>query len=143
MTEHDAADELTPEDVRGSFPTPDSVSPPEAHRSPFNQLFAPRAKAAILDILVEERGTPLTAKEIVDRSDDVSRSSFGNYCDELLEYGVMVEDGKVGNAMTYRLNIDHPVARCLVMLDNLIIDGETPMLIQEQFITTQETTDGE
>lgn len=105
-----------------------------AIESPFEKLLSPRSRVAILDVLVEEGGRALTVQEMVDRSDQITTSSFNRQKDDILEYGVIVEAGKRGNAQTYALNADHPVAQALKMVDNLLTWGKTPLLVDEEYL---------
>lgn len=102
--------------------------------SAFTQLFAPKTRALILDVLVGERGGALTAREIADRRGDLSVTGVNRHRDALHDPGVLVETGKRGNAQTYALATEHPVAQVLVMLDDLLLWGETPVSLDERFV---------
>lgn len=127
---------LTPDDVLEMRPdhTDDPVTSPEEMMSVFEEILTPRTRAAILDVLVYARGEALTVSQMADENPRVSASSFDRHKDDLLDFGLMVEAGKIGNAMTYALNTDHPGAQVLAMLDNVMLWGETPMMLGKQFI---------
>lgn len=141
------------------MPRSRSLTPPRAYSSPadlttyyqseafvekyggetvFRQLFAPKSRTLILDALLAAEGDPRTADQIAAWNDDLSVSGFNRHRDALLELGVMIEAGKVGNAMTYRLNEDHPVAQLLAMLGNVTFAGETPMTLDPAFLADGE-----
>jgi hypothetical protein len=56
----------------------------------------------------------------------------------LLDLGVLLRAGKRGNAQTYALATEHPVAQVLVMLDDLLQWGETPVCLDGRFVTASE-----
>ena len=114
------------------------VIDPQQHESPFKRLFGAPTKVAILDVLLSAPNRELTASEIVDQRDDLSRSSFDRQREDLLEFGVLVETGKTANARTYALNTDHPTTQVLQMLQNVILTGWTPMVLDEDRIRSLE-----
>lgn len=101
----------------------------------FAALFTPRARAAILDVLVGHPTDTMTATQIIERA-GIAQSSFARQKDALLDSGVMERGEKMGNASTYRLNTEHPVAQLLGMLDQVLRFGTTAELLEEQFIGT-------
>lgn len=135
-TETGDAEQMTPDDVVEQRPdhTDDPVTSPEGMRSVFERVLTPRTRAAIIDVLVNARGEALSVSQMVDENTQVSTSSFERHKDDLLAYGLIVEAGKVGNAQTYALNTEHPGAQLLAMFDNVMLWGETPMMLDEQFI---------
>jgi hypothetical protein len=106
-------------------------------KSVFRSLFVPKSRALILDALISARGDALSAQIIANHHDDLSVSGVNRHREALLDQGVVVEAGKVGNAMTYQLNEHHPVVQLLAMLDNIVMWGETPMLLNEEFIAEE------
>lgn len=100
----------------------------------FEVVFDKPAKTLTISALVQERGEAYTAQEIADMREDLSVASFNRYRDDLIGLGVIAEAGKRGNAMTYRLDTDHPVAQLLMMLDDVLVNGQTPMRLSEQFL---------
>ena len=133
-------DRLTRADVRTMRPETESedTDGADAYRTVFEDLLTPRTRAAILDVLVEARGQPLSVTQMTRENPNVSSSSFDRHRDDLLAYGVMEKAGKVGNAMTYRLSRTHPAAQLLAMLDNIMLYGETPMLLDEYFVSGED-----
>lgn len=126
----DDEDSITPEDVLQQYYGPEREAGPL-----FAQLFTPKSRALILDVLVSERGDALTVSEIVDYSTGgLGKSSVHNHIDDLITLGVVEDAGKKGNAQTYQLNTSHPVAQLLAMLDNVLMWGRTPTLLDEAFI---------
>jgi hypothetical protein len=107
-------------------------------KSVFRQLFTPKTRALVLDVLVSERGDALTAQEIADHHEDLSVTGVNRHRDALVDLGIIVEDGKRGNAMTYALAQEHPVAQVLAMLDDLLMWGETRPALNSQFVTDAE-----
>lgn len=103
--------------------------------SAFSQLFAPKTRALMLDVLVGERDGALTAREIADSHPELSVTGVNRHRDALLDLGVVATSGKRGNAQTYALATEHPVAQVLVMLDDLLQWGETPVRLDERFVT--------
>lgn len=130
---------LTREEVRKMRPAPESSAEGEGeekeHRTVFEDLLTPRTRAAILDVLVAARGEALTVSQMTRENPSVSTSSFERHRGDLLDYGVMEKAGKVGNAMTYRLNTAHPAAQLLAMLDNILVYGETPLMLDDYFVS--------
>lgn len=126
---------LTPEDVRRMATDYREKHLDEAGTSLFVELFTPRARAQILDVLLANPTEAMSAAKIAERA-DVSRSSFARQADALLDLGVMVRHEQVGNAWTYRLNTDHPAAQLAGMLDQVLGYGTAAMLLDEQFIGT-------
>ena len=133
-TQNDA--ELTPEAVRDLFG--DSVEflaekdDTEA-TSAFEALFAPRARVAILEVLLTVHPEKLPTEEIVERA-PVGKSSIYSRIDYLVESGVVVTGDAPGGTTVYGLNTNHPVAQLLMMLKTVQTHGSTPMLLDEQFI---------
>lgn len=101
----------------------------------FVELFTPRARARILDVLLSNPHEAMLASDIAEAA-GISRSSFARQLDPLLDIGVMVRDEQVVNAWTYRLNTDHPAAQLAGMLDQVLRYGTTSMLLEEQFVST-------
>lgn len=102
--------------------------------SAFSELFTPKTRALLLDVVVGERGRALTASEIADRHPDLSVTGVNRHREALIELGVLVTAGKRGNAQTYALATEHPVAQALVMLDDLLQWGETPVRLDARFL---------
>lgn len=100
----------------------------------FSQLFAPKSRTLIFDALLAAEGEPRSAQQIAAWNDDLSVSGFNRHREALLDLGVMIEAGKVGNAMTYKLNEAHPVAQLLSMVSNVTFAGETPMNLDSSFL---------
>lgn len=122
----------------GEYPAEDdvveSLEELENHQSPFLRLFSPRAKAAIVDALLEAGGEPKTVSELTEMNEHVTTSSFNRHRDDLEEYGLMVRCGKRGNAQTYAIDTDHPLAQALKMVENVILTGQTPVVLDEEYI---------
>lgn len=126
----DDEESLTPENILQQYYGPERESGPL-----FAQLFTPKSRALILDVLVSERGDALTVSEIVDYSTGgLAKSSVHNHIDDLRTLGVVEDAGKKGNAQTYQLNTGHPVAQLLAMMDNILMWGRTPMMLDETFV---------
>lgn len=127
-------------DSTGTYPTEDevvrSLAELEEHQSPFLGLFSPRAKAAIIDALLDAAGEPKTVSELTEMNEHVTTSSFHRHHDELETYGVIVRCGKRGNAQTYAINSEHPLVQTLKMIENVILTGQTPILLEEEYIGT-------
>lgn len=101
-------------------------------KTPFVELFTPRARALILDALIGAH-EPLTAAEICEHA-GIDRSTFSAHEEVLGVLGVLESPGKKGNARVYTLDTDHPAAQLLIMLDTVIRHGRAPLLLEEQFI---------
>lgn len=104
----------------------------------FRHLFTPKSRALILDALLAAEGEALSARQIAAWNDDLSVSGVNRHRDVLVDFGVMVENGKVGNAMSYRLDESHPISQLLSMLANVTVAGETPMNLDAAFLTDEE-----
>jgi len=108
--------------------------------SPLIQLFTPRSKAAIVATLIEAGGEPKTVSELGELSEKVNSSAFNRYKGDLKAVGLLVEAGKRGNAQTYRLDTDGPVGPALQMVDELMREGETPLLLDEEYLVDGESS---
>lgn len=129
--------ELTPLDLLDQY-RGESFTEKYGGASAFSELFTPKTRALLLDVLVGERGDALTAREIADRHPDLSVTGVNRHREALLDLGVLVPAGKRGNARTYALASEHPVAQVLVMLDDLLQWGETPVRLDERFVSDAE-----
>jgi hypothetical protein len=131
----DDTNSLTPEDIRDLRPDPDADSGDAASvATTFQKLLVPRAKVAVYDTLLDNGNEPLTISQMTDRSQNLSRSTLDRHKTLLLGTEVLIEAGRVGNAMTYKLNEEHPVVQLLIMLDTVSTYGTTPQLLEEPFI---------
>jgi DNA-binding transcriptional ArsR family regulator len=130
-------DGLTPLDLLEQYHGDEFVAE-YGDKSAFRQLFTPETRTLVLDVLVSERGDALTAQEIADQHLNLSVTGVNRHRDALLALGVIVEDGERGNAMTYALAREHPVAQVLAMLDDLLMWGETRPALDSQFVTDAE-----
>lgn len=133
MNDDDAP--LTPEDVRQLGVEYRETHLDETDDSLFVELFTPRARARILDVLLSNPHEAMLAADIAEAA-GISRSSFARQLDPLLDLGVMVRDEQVVNAWTYRLNTDHPAAQLAGMLDQVLGFGTAAPLLDERFIGT-------
>lgn len=104
----------------------------DQHYTLFRDLFTPRARAIVLDVLL---GTdqPLSAAQICEEG-EISTTTFNDHRGALLDLGVIRRAGKVSNATTYELDRGHPAAQLLKMLDNVLRFGSTPMVLDERFV---------
>lgn len=134
-TRSDESTNLNSDDIRDHY-TKEKYIETYGGQSVFRRLFTPKSRAVIIDALLGYRGEPATVRQIVDHDLEggLSTSSFNRQRDALLDLGVMVETGKQGNAMTYALNTEHPVVQLLVMMENVVEWGETPQLLEDQFL---------
>lgn len=135
---------LTPEQVREMHPPDDfevidSMETYRASRSRFEQLLTPTARASILDILVRYADEPLTVAEICEKTDRVSKATFTRHKEPLLDFGVIEEAGKKGNAQTYRANVYHPAVQLLAMVESVLVHGTTRLLLDDRFIKSLDT----
>ena len=125
---------ITPDDVRADHQAAiDDLADSDVETSAFRALFDPPARAAILDALLISHPDPLTASEICEVS-GITKSPFYDQIDYLLVAGVVHEAGKRGNAQTYVLATGHPVAQLLAMAKEVQTRGQTPMLLEDQFV---------
>lgn len=132
-TEDAEEDSLHPEEVREQY-TGAAAIEEYGGESAFRQLFVPKTRALVVDVLVGERGDALTAREIANQHDDLSVSGVNRHREPLLDFGVIVKAGKRGNAMTYALNTSHPVAQLLAMTDDIMLWGRTELVLGDQFL---------
>lgn len=87
-----------------------------------------------MDALLEERGEPRTVSELAEINEHVTSSSFNRHRDDLEDYGLLKTCGKRGNAQTYAIDVEHPLSQALLMVENMILYGKTPVVIDEQYI---------
>lgn len=99
---------------------------------PFRALFTPRSRGELMHIMLGVT-EPLTAAEICERY-DYNRRTFGDHIDPLLAAGVVREAGSRGNATRYEPNTAHPVVQLLAMAETVQRHGQTPQMLEEQFI---------
>ena len=105
----------------------------DAYRTEVFELMTPRARGAIVDALLQAPDEPRTAQEIADAHSGVTVPSFNRHRDTLLQFGVLLESEKRGNAQTYRLNTNHPAVQLLGMINQVYNHGTTPPLLDEKF----------
>lgn len=138
----DPEKKLTPEQVTELRP-PEEYTVIElmddyrASKSLVEQLLTPTARAVILDILITEATNALTVAEICEQTDRVSKATFTRHKEALLDFGVIEEAGKKGNAQTYRANVYHPAVQLLAMLRLVLNFGQTRMLLDKRFIKSE------
>lgn len=128
---------LTPEELRRMYPDIASAArnggKEGRRKSLFALLVTPPTRAMTLDALVNHPDEALTLSEIA-HYNHLSTSAVHEHIDALLSLAVVEEAGKKGNAMTYELNRQHPVAQLLIMIDELFQWGETSMHVDERFL---------
>lgn len=120
-------------------PEPSGVEPlerpwdsPEEMDNPLTVLLAPRARAQILDSLLEAPDEPLTVSEITGQA-GVDNATFHHHKDALTDLGIVETAGKKGNAQTYTLT-DSPLVGLVAMLRNVVRDGVTPDLLDDRVV---------
>lgn len=101
--------------------------------SPFEALFAPRARVAILEVLLTVHPDKLPIAEIIEGA-PVGKSAVYERIDYLTVTGVVETDDAPGGTTVYGLNTAHPIAQLLMMLKTVQTHGTTPMLLDEQFV---------
>lgn len=126
-------EDISPDDIQRVYESDEYVEK-YGGESVFSSLFTPKSRTLILDALISARSDAISAQTIANHHDDLSVTGVNRHREALIDLGVVVEAGKVGNAMTYQLNRDHPVVQLLAMLDNLVVGGETPILLNEDFV---------
>lgn len=132
-TQEAAEDEYSPEDIRATFQkVVEWQHRNDSEKTPFAELLTPRARVQIIDALLGAN-EDLTASEVCDMA-GIDRSTFHAHEDFLLTTGLVERPKKKGNAWVYRLNPHHPVVQLLTMADVVFRHGETPMLLEGQFV---------
>lgn len=132
-----STDGLTPADVRALRPTKqtehDDNTSPAATKSDLAEILTPETRFLVLDSLIASGGDLMTVSQIGDAA-GVSQASVSRHVNTLEEYGVVEQGEKMGNARTYRANVDHPLVQLLVMADNVVRFGSTKHLLDDQFL---------
>lgn len=143
-TPTDGTEQMTPEEVRDSYMSfvealDDHGDDPETLVDTFTVLFTPRKRGRLLHAILglhdpeQDMQVARTASEICERY-GISRSAFGDHIDILVAADVVEKRGKRGNAMTYAPNRAHPVVQLLTMTKTVQRHGQTPDLLDDQFI---------
>ena len=144
----DQEKKLSPEQVQELHPSQEptvieSEDEYRASKSRVEQLLTPTARAVILDILVRYADDALTVTEVCEKTDRVSKVTFARHKEPLLDFGVIEQAGKKGNAQTYRANVYHPAVQPVAMLWSVLNFGQTRMLLDERFIKREFQTKAE
>ncbi len=114
----------------------DTITTIPQYHSIITNLFTPRSRAVVIDTWLREGTEPMTASEIAANSDKLTRQTVHEHLDALEKtYGIIVEDGKKGNATAYRLNYRNPFVQCIQMLAHLGRFGRTNLLLERDFLT--------
>lgn len=79
--------------------------------NPFTDLLTPSARVKILAVLIST--DQALAPGTITEQAGIDRTSWYNHVDDLLEWGVIEEDRKVGNSMTYKADHDNPLVQAL------------------------------
>ncbi len=75
----------------------------------------------ILDFLIENKGTQLTKKEIIDNA-GISRAALFKYWKQIEQQEIVVVARKFGKTKLYTLNSGNPIVRKLLELESILID---------------------
>ncbi len=74
----------------------------------------------IVDFLIENKGTDMSKKEIIEGA-RISRASLFNYWKQLEEQGIVCTTRKFGKTKLYTLNSKSPIVKKLLELESVLI----------------------
>ncbi|WP_135823005.1 hypothetical protein [Halostella litorea] len=99
----------------------------------------PASRARILRAFVGWPNEELSASDIYGSGDDegladVSPATFTRQIDALTALEAVEETRRMNGSPLYQVNQRHPVVQALGMADNLAQHGETPLLVDDDFI---------
>lgn len=74
----------------------------------------------IVDFLIENKGTDVSKKDIIDGA-GISRASLFNHWEQLEEQGIVQVTRKFGKTKLYTLNSKSPIIKKLLELESVLI----------------------
>ena len=74
----------------------------------------------IVDFLIENKGTDMSKKEIIEGA-GISRASLFNNWKQLEEHGIVCITRKFGKTKLYTLNSQNPIVKKLLELESVLI----------------------
>ena len=74
----------------------------------------------IVDFLIENKGTDMSKKEIIEGA-EISRASLFNNWEQLEEQGIINVTRKFGKTKLYTLNSRNPIVKKLLELESVLI----------------------
>jgi len=74
----------------------------------------------IVDFLIENKGTDLTKKQIIEGA-GISRASLFNHWEQIEEQGIVIVTRKFGKTKLYTLNSKNPIIKKLLELESVLI----------------------
>jgi len=84
----------------------------------FREIFTPKSKVLILEVLVEDAKKKYTTSEIADKA-DIGKDKVCEHLAELIEAGIVMEVGEIGNSMYYTLDTRDNTALLITIIDDL------------------------
>jgi len=90
--------------------------------NPIIEVFNKPSNLRILVTLIDAGGAPLSVADIAEQA-KVDRQTFYNNEELLLEYGLIEQADKVGNAQRYRVNLTYEPIQALMDLYDTMIDA--------------------
>lgn len=97
------------------------------------QLLTPDSRFRVLDALLGVNGEPQTESQVAEQA-DVSQASANRHLKGLVDDDLVHLADKVGNARRYRANTDHPLVQVLAMGDRILRFGQSPQLLDDQWV---------
>lgn len=74
----------------------------------------------IVDFLIENKGTDLSKKEVIEGA-GISRASLFNHWEQLEKQEIVIITRKFGNTKLYTLNSKNPIVKKLLELESVLI----------------------
>ena len=98
--------------------------------SVLSEIFGNCPQVKIIETFAENYNDKLYAADIV-RMTDVHKATVHSHLNKLLGEGFIVKKEKIGNVQLYKLNLDNPKAKMLLMLERYIVSERLEKLIME------------
>jgi len=91
----------------------------------FINTFGDTPKIRVLDFLLENEIFDYSKSDIAKHS-EVSRATLDTFWDSLIKLEIIVENRRIGRAVLFKLNVENPMVKKLIELDNFLILKQIP-----------------
>ncbi|MDO8553966.1 MAG: hypothetical protein Q7S22_04115 [Candidatus Micrarchaeota archaeon] len=105
----------------------------EEEKSGFVKLFGDYPAIKVIDFLITFREFDYSLTDIAENS-GVAWSTIHTFFPELVKTSIVRETRQVGRAKLYKLNIENPVVKELIILDNKLIHELAKEMTTEKII---------
>ena len=105
----------------------------EEEKSSFVKLFGDYPAIRVIDFLLTFREFDYPLTEIAENA-GVAWSTIHSFFPELVQLGVVKETRQIGRARLYKLNVESPIAKELMVLDHKLIHELAEELTTEKLV---------